>query len=88
MQGAKESYLSGQSWGLECHHIFFGPLRKISDANGFWVWLTAEEHRGTFGVHGKGGHDLDIRLKQDCQATYEANHSREEWMSLIGMNFL
>lgn len=88
LQNEKESYISGQRYGLECHHIFFGSLRKVSDSNGFWVWLNPEEHRGTWGVHGRDGHGLDIELKRACQRKYEETHSREEFMRLIGMNFL
>ena len=74
---------------LEKHHIYFGPgMRKISDKNGFWVWLTPEMHRGTDGVHGKNGHDLDLYLKRTCQTMYEETHSREAWMELIGKNYL
>lgn len=49
----KYCYLTGEERGLEKHHIYFGAgLRQISDKHGFWVWLTAEMHRGTEGVHG------------------------------------
>lgn len=68
LQDKKESYISGQTYGLEEHHIFFGTSnRKISEQNGFKVWLTHLEHRGTYGVHGMFGHELDLKLKQDCQ---------------------
>ena len=53
LQNKKESYISGQTYGLEEHHIYFGTgKRKISEKNGFKVWLTYSEHRGTYGVHG------------------------------------
>ena len=73
----KRCYLTGETRGLEKHHIYFGAgLRQISDKHGFWVWLTAEKHRGTKGVHGRDGHALDLRLKQDCQRRFEEAHSR------------
>lgn len=40
------------------------------------------------GVHGKNGHALDLKLKQECQRKYEETHSREEFMALIGKNYL
>ncbi len=89
LQDKKESYLSGQTYGLEDHHIYFGVgKRKISENNGFKVWLTASEHRGTYGVHGMFGHELDLKLKKACQKEYEKNHTREEFIKLIGKSFL
>lgn len=91
LQGkTKECYMTGSTDCLEKHHCFFGAKnRKISDAYGFWVWLTVKKHRGTDGVHGLRGHELDLELKQDCQRQFEADgHTREEFMSLIGKNYL
>ena len=85
----KRCYLTGETRGLEKHHIFFGTgLRRISDKHGFWVWLTAEKHRGTGGVHGRDGHETDLRLKRVCQRRFEETHSREEFMAIIGRNYL
>ena len=73
----------------ETHHILFGnKYRKISDDNGFTVKLCYVHHRGTNGVHGKNGHQLDLFLKKTVQAKYEETHSRMEWMNLIGRNYL
>lgn len=89
LQDRKESYISGSTYNLEEHHIFFGTAnRKVSEKNGLKVWLTSEEHRGTYGVHGKFGRDLDIKLKQDAQRKYEETHTREEFIKLIGKNYL
>lgn len=73
----------------ELHHIYFGPgRRKISDKNGFVVYLCHECHQGTTGVHGRDGDELDEKLKRECQQEYEKNHSRSEFMKLIGKNYL
>ena len=89
LQNKKESYISGNTYNLEEHHIFFGTAnRKISEKNGLKVWLTAEEHRVTYGVHGKHGKNLDIKLKQEAQRKYEETHTREEFIKLIGKNYL
>lgn len=89
LQDKKESYISGSTYNLEEHHIFFGTAnRKVSEKNGLKVWLTSEEHRGTYGVHGKFGRDLDIKLKQDAQRKYEETHTREDFIKLIGKNYL
>lgn len=39
-------------------------------------------------MHGRDGHTLDLRLKQDCQRRFEETHSREEFMAIIGRNYL
>lgn len=89
LQDKKESYISGSTYNLEEHHIFFGTAnRNISEKQGFKVWLTSEEHRGTHGVHGKYGRKLDLRLKQDAQRKYEEKNTREEFIKLIGKNYL
>lgn len=89
LQDKKESFISGQIYELEEHHIYFGRgYRKISEKKGFKVWLTREEHRGTYGVHGMYGHELDLKLKGDCQKEYEKTHTREEFIKLIGKSYL
>jgi len=90
LQGKQKAcYITGSDGVLEKHHIYFGRgWRDISDKNGFWVFLTPELHRGTNGVHGRDGHALDILLKQDCQRKFEETHTREEFMNLIGRNYL
>jgi hypothetical protein len=55
---------------------------------GLIVYLCPECHRGTYGVHGKYGHDMDMDLKKISQKMYEESHSREEWMKEIGRNYL
>ena len=69
-------------------HIYFGAgLRKISDDNGFTVWLTPEWHNmSSKGVH--FNRQLDLHLKRLCQQKYEETHTRAEFMQLIGKNYL
>jgi hypothetical protein len=52
------------------------------------VDLCYIHHRGTYGVHGKYGHQLDLQLKQHCQREFEKTHTREEFIKLIGRNYL
>ena len=84
----KRCYLCGSTSRLEEHHIYFGnPLRKISEKHGFKVWLCAYHHRDNkHGVH--GCRELDLMLKRKCQEEYEKNHSREEFIRLVGKNYL
>ena len=89
IQTEKVCYLTGSTYNLHRHHIYAGSRRPISEREGFWVWLTGYYHnQSNAGVHGKDGHELDWKLKQDCQRKYEETHSREEFIRLIGKNYL
>ena len=89
LQSEKVCYLTGSTYNLHRHHIYAGSRRSISEREGFWVWLTGYYHnQSNAGVHGKDGHELDWKLKQDCQRKYEETHSREEFIRLIGKNYL
>ncbi len=72
----------------ECvHHIFGGPLRSISERMGFKVPLCNRHHNmSDIAVH--FNRDLDLILKRLCQAKFEETHSRQEFMRLIGRNYL
>lgn len=88
LQHERACYITGDTRNLHRHHIYFGnPLRRISEQNGFWVWLRYDWHNGaSYGVH----HDrtLDLRLKEACQATYEETNNREAFRRLIGKSYL
>lgn len=90
LQNEKVCYITGQTNNLHKHHIFFGnPGRKISEEQGFWVYLAGWLHNGSNeAVHGKNGHELDLMLKQHAQRKFEETHSRKEFMVLIGKNYL
>ena len=90
LQDKQECYITGQTNGLHKHHIYFGyPWRRISEENGFWVYLAPYLHnQSNIGVHGKDGRELDLMLKRRCQEKFEETHSREEFMKLIGKNYL
>lgn len=88
LQSEKQCYLTGEAGPLHKHHIFFGNgLRKISEENGFWVYLLPRLHNmSNDGVH--FNRELDLKLKRNCQKKYEETHTREEFMALIGRNYL
>ena len=92
-QNPGECYLCERSgairkWDyLEEHHIFGGPNRKISEQEGLKVKLCVWHHRnGPDAVH-RNVSMMRI-LQQDAQRAYEQTHSREEFMRLIGRNYL
>ena len=89
IQNKKKCFICSKSYGLHNHHIYFGVgKRPISERNGFKVWLCYEHHEGTYGVHGTKGHELDLFLKQICQKRYEETHSRDNFIHLIGRNYI
>lgn len=72
---------------VHLHHIFFGANRKNSDKNGLTVYLCPEHHNmSNEGVH--FNKDLDLKLKHTAQRAYEKTHTRDEFMKLIGKNYL
>lgn len=99
--GAKQDFLWAVMEGmpvsgeLEKHHIFGGARRPMSEENGFWVWLTNANHTGTSAarnrLHIPGVHNeraVDVLLKAMCQWKYQQAHSPQEWMALVGRNYL
>ena len=88
MQDKKECYFTGATEGLNKHHIFPGTAdRKISEKNGFWVWLRADYHVGTnYAVH--NDRERMEYLQRKCQEKFEKEHSREEFMEIMGRSYL
>lgn len=83
----KHCYLTGRAGTLHKHHIYPGYSRQKSEDHGFFVFLTPELHNmSSEGVH--FNHELDLRLRRECQRKYEEAHSREEFMKIIGRSYL
>lgn len=71
------------------HEVFFGRKnRQISIENGFCVGLCAWHHNlgGKECVH--ENREMDLILKRLYQQEYEKNHSREDFINLIGKSYL
>lgn len=70
------------------HEVFYGTAnRKISIQNGFCVGLCHGEHN----LYKKSVHNdrkMDLELKQLYQKEYEKNHTRDEFIKLIGKSYL
>lgn len=67
---------------VDIHEIYGGANRKVSMANGFCVPLCRHHHEL---VTRNEGASL---LKEICQQEYERTHSREDFMRLVGRNYL
>lgn len=87
IQSEKKCFKTGATTGLHKHHIYGGPNRRISEKQGFYIWLKPEWHN----LSDKGIHfdkEFDLEVKRLCQRKFEETHSREEFMALIGRNYL
>lgn len=87
LQNEKKCFVTGRTQGLHKHHIYGGYNRKHSERHGFFVWLVPEYHNmSNEGVHFNPA--FDTYLKKLCQAEYEKTHSRDEFLEIIGRNYL
>lgn len=89
MQTEKECYITGRTDNLHKHHIYFGSAdRKISEANGFWIWLTGEYHNQDSRKDIHSNQEFNLRIRRSCQTIFEFDHTRAEFIALIGKNYL
>lgn len=73
----------------ECiHEVFFGTAnRRVSIENGFCAGLCHKEHNlSSKSVH--NDREMDLMLKRVYQRKYEENHSRDDFIQLIGKSYL
>lgn len=81
-------YICDREVQTERHHCLMGSYRQISERLGLVVYLCPEHHRGTYGVHGRDGAELNRYLQRQAQYAFEKDHTREEWMQEVGRNYL
>lgn len=87
IQSEKKCWVCGKTWHLEEHHCMGGnPNRKNSEKYGLKIWLCLEHHRGQTGVH--NDQTLCDFVHQVAQQAFEKEHSREEFMTIFGRNYL
>ena len=91
MQKHRGCYVCNDNRYLESHHIFYGTRnRNKAEKDGLKVFLCFEHHRGNTGVHGKDGHELDTKLKQDAERIWmkHFNKTEEDFIERYGRNYL
>ena len=89
LQEEKKCFLTGSEQMLDKHHIYFGANRKVSEDNGFWVWLRHDRHiADSQYATPHNNRQVDLYLKRLCQARYEETHTRDEFIRLIGRSYL
>ena len=87
LQKSRMCFICGSVVGVEEHHIFAGTAnKKISEKYGLKVYLCREHHTGKNGA--QYNPKLNRALKRLAQIAFEGKHSREEWMAIIGENYL
>ena len=81
---------TGDDWCIICgkpyaqtHEVFRGKNRQISIKHGFQVKLCDKHHKET-----DNNKELAESLKKNAQQIYEIKHTREEFMKLIGRNYI
>ena len=73
----------------ECiHEVYFGTAnRQISIKNGFCAGLCNKHHNiSKNSVH--NNRCMDLQLKKLYQEEYEKTHTRQDFINLIGKNYL
>lgn len=77
--------------GLHRHEAFYGTRnRKKSIDDGLVVFLTYENHEGTYGVHGKHGNEINMMIKKAAQKRWceYYNKTTEEFIKKYGKNYI
>ncbi len=80
-------YLCKRQGDTALHHVYGAFNRWMSDENGFVVFLCPSCHTES-PTSAHKCRDTDLYLKRRCQAAYEKNHTRAEFMRLVGRNYL
>ena len=88
IQDKKECFVCGSQVGLESHHCILGKNRKNAEQFGLKVWLCYNHHRGTYGVHGKYGHELQDKLKIIAQERFEEVYPNKNFIDIFKINYL
>lgn len=84
LQSEKECYVTGSRQNLDRHHIYASSRRKASDRYGCWVWLRHDVHMD---LHQRD-HELDLRMKRECQEQFETLYGHEKFMEVFGKSYL
>ena len=93
IQNEKECFLCRRFYDvenlmwLECHHVFGGANRNLSERYGLKIYLCHNHHNEKpLGVH----HNKDYRIlvKQIAQSAFERQYSHGEFMKIFGKNYL
>lgn len=87
----KECYICGRWYGEEHHRVFRSECKPLEKCEKNLVYLCHEHHRGTYGVHGKYGDNLNQSLKLEFQNWLEMQFLKDtftqvEIMKILGIS--
>ncbi len=86
LQKNKECFFCDTTIGLEEHHIFGGPNRKLSEKYGLKVWLCHRHHNEPpLGVHFNKG--IRDGLQALAQETFEEHYPELNFREIFGKNY-
>lgn len=76
----------GGNYMVQLHHIVGGRgRRKVHETEESVIALCWHCHHGDYGIHGKDGKKLNLKLKRDLQNRYfNKGYSEEEVRRLLG----
>ncbi len=81
----EKCYLCGSYNGIQEHHIFGGPDRKMSEKYGLKVHLCVLCHDR---VHGKNGKPMMDMLHEIGQRAFEETYDREKFRKEFRKSYL
>lgn len=90
IQSEKRCFNCGNPYNLHLHHIFFGKNRKNADKDGLTCYLCLWCYEGKNGVHGKNGHELDMKIKREAEKRWceYYNKTKQDFIEKYGRNYL
>ena len=74
---------------LQCHHIFGGANRKLSEHYGLKVWLCGKKCHEAGPESAHMNRQTDLALKEAGQKAFEEVHgTREDFRRIFGKSYL
>ena len=86
MQTEKRCFYCGRTTNLECHHVFGGPNRQLSEQYGLKIWLCHEHHNEPpYGIH--FNKTFRMVVQRMAQEDFERTYPRESFKRIFGKNY-
>ena len=84
LQKERECAICETTIGLECHHVIHGTFnRRNSEKYGLKIWVCRRCHEY---IHRE--RTADLALIKMAQRKFEETHTRDEFRSIFGKNWL
>ena len=91
-KGKEKCFICGRNaradfYGLDEHHVFFGPCRKLSEKYGLKIYICHDRCHLN-GVHKNAKLDRAVKAKVQQIAMQHYGWSIEEFIKIFGKNYL